>query len=65
MQYATHAMSFDDIPSLIIDKKRYYMPDKVYSAGVTTGENLKEQFEYFKEYERYIFFIYSLIFQLF
>lgn len=50
MQYATHAMSFDDIPSLIIDKKRYYMPDKVYSAGVTTGENLKEQFEYFKEY---------------
>lgn len=49
MNYATHAMSFDEIPSIIIDKKKYYKADTVHNAGVMSGENLLEQYNYFKE----------------
>ena len=49
MNYASHAMSFDEIPSIMIEKKRFYRPNKVYSCGQISGENLLEQYNYFKE----------------
>jgi len=51
MKYATHAMSFDEIPSIMIDKKKFYRPTKVYSCGQISGENLLEQYNYFNHYE--------------
>lgn len=49
MTHATHAMAFDDIPGVVIDKKRFYLPDKVYDCGVNSGYNLLEQYNYFGE----------------
>jgi len=49
MNYASHAMSFDEIPGIVIDKKRYYIPERVYECGQISGENLKEQFNFFKD----------------
>lgn len=49
IKYSTHAMAFDEIPSITIDKKRFYRPDKVTQCGVVSGENLKEQYNFFKE----------------
>lgn len=51
MKYSTHAMSFDDIPGITIDKKRYYLPEKVEVAGINSGLNLREQYDYFKKNE--------------
>jgi len=51
IKYASHAMSFDEIPGIFIDKKKYYKPETVYKCGIISGENLLEQYNFFKEAE--------------
>jgi hypothetical protein len=46
--YSHYAMSFDEIPSLIQDDVRYYLPHIVMEKGIQSGANLKEQYDYFE-----------------
>lgn len=46
--YSHYAMSFDEIPSIIKDEIRYYLPHKVEEKGIKSGENLKEQYDFFE-----------------
>jgi hypothetical protein len=46
--FSHYAMSFDEIPSLIKDDIRYYMPDSVTQKGIESGDNLKEQYDFFE-----------------
>lgn len=50
-KYSNYAMSFDEIPSIIKDDIRYYLPDQVSQKGIDSGVNLKEQFDFFDEFE--------------
>ena len=45
--YSHYAMSFDEIPSLIKDDIRYYLPHTVKQKGLESGYNLKEQYDHF------------------
>ena len=47
--FSHYAMSFDEIPSVIKDDIRYYMPDSVAQKGLESGDNLKEQYDFFEE----------------
>lgn len=45
--YSHYAMSFDEIPSIIIDDVRYYLPNEIEQKGIESGNNLKEQYDFF------------------
>jgi hypothetical protein len=45
--YSHYAMSFDEIPSLIKDDVRYYLPHTIEQKGIESGDNLKEQYDFF------------------
>jgi len=47
-KYAHYSMSFDEIPSLIQDDIKYYLPNTVTQKGIDSGYNLKEQYDYFE-----------------
>ena len=42
-------MAFDEIPGIVVDKVKYYRPDKVAECGIISGKNLKEQYNFFKD----------------
>jgi hypothetical protein len=46
--YSHYAMSFDEIPSLIKDDVRYYLPHTVEQKGIESGNNLREQYDFFE-----------------
>lgn len=46
-KFSHYAMSFDEIPSLIKDDVRYYLPHTVEQKGIDSGFNLKEQYDFF------------------
>lgn len=50
-KFSHYAMSFDEIPSLIKDDVRYYMPHTVEQKGIESGDNLKEQYDFFEGME--------------
>lgn len=47
-KYSHFAMSFDEIPSIIKDDTRYYLPYTINQKGIDAGINLKEQYDYFE-----------------
>jgi len=49
-KYADYAFSFDEIPAQVVDDKRYYLPDLVERKAKESGDNLKEQLDFFEEY---------------
>lgn len=46
--YSHYAMSFDEIPSVIKDDVRYYLPHTVEEKGLESGFNLREQYDFFE-----------------
>ena len=46
-KYSHYAMSFDEIPSIIKDDIKYYLPHTVEQKGKEAGINLKEQYDFF------------------
>lgn len=46
-KYADYAMSFDEIPAVFIDDTKYYMQSLIKEKGIESGNNLREQFDYF------------------
>lgn len=46
--YSHYAMSFDEIPSLVKDDTRYYLPHLVEEKGIESGFNLREQYDFFE-----------------
>lgn len=46
--HSHYAMSFDEIPSVIKDDVRYYLPHTVEEKGLESGFNLKEQYDFFE-----------------
>lgn len=47
-KYSHYAMSFDEIPSIIKNDTRYYLPYTVEEKGKLAGINLKEQYDFFE-----------------
>ena len=47
-KFSHYAMSFDEIPSIIKNDVRYYLPHTVVQKGVESGYNLKEQYDFFE-----------------
>lgn len=48
-KFSHYAMSFDEIPSIIKDDDvRYYLPHTVEQKGLESGDNLKEQYDFFE-----------------
>jgi len=45
--FSHYAMSFDEIPSVVKEDVRYYLPHLVEEKGIESGFNLKEQYDHF------------------